>query len=595
MISSSLTILRQRIDWVGLGWAYLFFCYFSVVVQLLIFFTGTTGFEGLRNSFYLSTLWLIPIFLFPRFTKIISAIIGVMLWAASLVSLCYFSIYGQEFSQSVIFIMFESNSAEASEYISQYFSIELLFGLVIYTIIAILLWLKIRPVYLSNKLFTLFMCLLVVINVIGYPLANRMIKKQEPFPVAFEKAVIRMEPAVPWQLVLGYYQYQQQLSNMQKLLDNNASLPPLKNFKDSSGDAPRTLVLVIGESTSRLHMSLYGYQRETSPNLQMLQKTDKRLTVFNDVVASRPYTIEMLQQALTFGDQLSPDKYLTEPSLINVMKQAGYKTFWITNQQTMTERNTMLTTFSQIADQQYYLNNQRNQNAHQYDSVVFEPFAEVLKDKAPKKFIVIHLLGTHMSYKYRYPEEFVKFIKKDTVIPEGLDEDEVDIYNSYDNAVLYNDYVVSSLIKQFQATDPNGFLVYFSDHGEEVYGDAKHEKLGRNENDPTEGMYTVPFMIWTSPSWQKNNPRDFRKMVDRKYSNAHFIHTWSDLAGLSYDNYLPESSLVNKKFIYETRWIGEPTKNKLKSFDELFGGKPNNANNINVVKATTNILDIAED
>ncbi|MFO6427989.1 hypothetical protein ACLBOM_34695 [Escherichia coli] len=30
---------------------------------------------------------------------------------------------------------------------------------------------------------------------------------------------------------------------------------------------------------------------------------------------------------------------------MNMMKQAGYKTFWITNQQTMTARNTMLTVF----------------------------------------------------------------------------------------------------------------------------------------------------------------------------------------------------------------------------------------------------------
>ncbi|XNM71288.1 sulfatase-like hydrolase/transferase [Escherichia coli] len=39
-------------------------------------------------------------------------------------------------------------------------------------------------------------------------------------------------------------------------------------------------------------------------------------------------------------------------------------------------------------------------------------------------------------------------------------------YNSYDNANLYNDYVVSTLIKDYKATDPNGFLLYFSDHGE---------------------------------------------------------------------------------------------------------------------------------
>lgn len=45
------------------------------------------------------------------------------------------------------------------------------------------------------------------------------------------------------------------------------------------------------------------------------------------MVASRPYTIEVLQQVLTFADQEHPDRFLTDPSLMNLMKQAGYKTF----------------------------------------------------------------------------------------------------------------------------------------------------------------------------------------------------------------------------------------------------------------------------
>lgn len=49
---------------------------------------------------------------------------------------------------------------------------------------------------------------------------------------------------------------------------------------------------MIGESTQRGRMSLYGYPRETTPELDALHKTDPGLTVFNNVVTSRPYTIE---------------------------------------------------------------------------------------------------------------------------------------------------------------------------------------------------------------------------------------------------------------------------------------------------------------
>lgn len=565
-------------NWKALLWAILFFWYFSAVVQGLLYFSEVVGFEGFRNSLYLSLLWLIPLFLFPKQTKLIAALIGLLLWAASLSSLGYFMVYGQEFSQSVIFVMFESNTAEASEYMAQYFSFKLLFVMLAYSVVALLLWFKVKPIYLPKWIPSLA-SLVILSFVLIYPYVDRLVDNRESYGAAAESVLNRMEPAAPWQLVVGYYQYQKQLSRMEELLNDNRAIPPLANLKDKTGDRPRTLVLVIGESTTKAHMSLYGYPRNTNPQLTELKNTDQGLTVFNDVIAARPYTIEMLQQALTFADQKRPEDYLTTPSLINLMNQAGYKTFWITNQQTMTKRNTMLTTFSQMADEQEYLNNNRNQNAEQHDEVVIEPFKKALQDPAPKKFIVIHLLGTHMSYKYRYPDSYEIFKGKDSVMPSNLTEEQAFLYNSYDNAVRYNDFVVTSLIKSFKATTPYGFLVFLSDHGEEVYGDPKHEFIGRNEAVPTEAMYTIPFMIWRSPSWLNDYPVDFTSYVNRPYSSSHLIHTLSDLAGLSYDTFDPSNSLVNEHFIKKTRWIGDPAI-KLRSFDELFPNaspKPVNA------------------
>jgi len=559
---------RKRVDWAALGWLLLFFWYFSGVTQALILFSGTTGFAGFRDAFFLSSLWLAPPLLLPRFTKGIAAVIGLVLWGASLVGLSYFGIYKQEFSQSVIFVMFESNTAEAGEYFSQYFSLWLCLALLAYSVLAVVLWKRIRPISMPVYARVPLAVLLVVLNLF-YPFYKQMVTQERTFAQALEKVQSRMEPAVPWQLVVGYVQYRQQLDNMQKLLQQNASLPPLQNLKDSTGDEPRTLVLVLGESTTRQHMHLYGYGRDTTPNLDALAAEGKGLTVFHNVVAPRPYTIEVMQQILTFGDEQNPDKFLTDPSLINLMKQAGYKTFWITNQQTMTKRNTMLTTFSQQTDEPVYLNNQRNQNASQYDGVVLAPFEKALQDPAQKKFIVVHLLGTHMDYRYRYPDEFAYF-KDRQGVPSALSDDQVQTYNFYDNAVRYNDFVISSLIKRYSAANANGFMLYLSDHGEEVYSSGNHDRLGRNELDPTRPMYTIPFMVWTSPSWQAAHPRDLQAMADRSYSSSHLIHTLSDLAGLSYDRYEPAKSLVNPQFAAAPRWIGDPyRKNGLHEFDKL--------------------------
>lgn len=560
---------KPPFSWKALGWALLYFWFFSSLLQAIIYFSGYSGSTGLRDSLLFSSLWLIPVFLFPNRIRIIAAVIGVVLWAASLAALSYYVIYGQEFSQSVLYVMFETNANEASEYLSQYFSLKIVFIALAYTAVAILLWTRLRPVHIPSP-WRYLVSFALLYGLILHPMTVNTFIKHKSFEQTLNGLAARMEPAAPWQFISGYYQYRQQLTSLNSLLNENNALPPLAHFKDNSGDAPRTLVLVIGESTQRGRMSLYGYPRKTTPELDALHKSDPNLTVFNNVVTSRPYTIEILQQALTFANEKNPDLYLTQPSLMNMMKQAGYKTFWITNQQTMTARNTMLAVFSKQTDKQFYMNQQRTQSAREYDSNVLAPFKEVLADPAPKKFIIVHLLGTHIKYKFRYPDGQGKFDNNIDNVPPGLNSDELEAYNDYDSANVYNDHIIASLINDYKATDPNGFLLYFSDHGEEVYDTPPHKTQGRNEDNPTRHMYTVPFLLWTSEKWQAAHPRDFSQDVDRKYSSSELIHTWSDLAGFTYDGFDPTRAITNPQFKETTRWIGNPyKKNALIDYDTL--------------------------
>ncbi len=561
--------IGRSFSWSALGWALLYFCFFSTCLQLIIVASGYSGTNGLRDSILFSSLWLIPIILFPRLTKTIAALIGLLLWFTSVAALGYYVIYGQEFSQSVLFVMFETNANEAGEYLSQYFSLKMILIVLVYTLICLFLWTRLRPIYLP-KVWRWGFSIALLYGLIFNSIIMSTLGSHKSLDDALNNLASRMEPAAPWQFITGYYQYHQQLTEMNKLLSKNDQLPPLANFKDSSGSLPRTLVLVIGESTQRGRMSLYGYPRETTPGLDNLRKHDPQLTVFNNVVTSRPYTIEILQQALTFADEQHPDLYLTQPSLMNMMKQAGYKTFWITNQQTMTERNTMLTVFSKQTDKQYYMNQQRTQSAREYDTNVLAPFEKVLSDPAEKKFIIVHLLGTHIKYKFRYPEKSGVFDGNTQQIPAGLSDDQKEIYNDYDNAQHFNDSVVTQIINDYRKSNANGFLLYFSDHGEEVYDTPPHQTQGRNEENPTRHMYTIPFLVWTSPSWQAAHPRDLSHDVDRKYSSSQLIHTWSDLAGLSYEGYDATRSIASPEFKPMTRWIGNPyKKNGLIDYDKL--------------------------
>lgn len=555
----------------ALAWLTLFFCFFSTTLQVTVLIRGQSGSNGLRDSILYSLLWLIPALLLPDFTLPIAAAIGIVLWAASLSALIYYLIYGHEFSQSVLFVMFESNATEAGEYFSQYFNWRIAGLLALYTVAGIFLWTRLQPVYLPS-MWRYGVSLVILYALFGNKIW-RGYRRGWSWKKILARLLERMEPAAPWQLATAYYQYRSQLSGLQEQLAGNNEIPPLEDLVDKHGKLPRTVVLVLGESTQRGRMSLYGYRRQTTPELEALAASDPNLTVFNNVVSARPYTIEILQQVLSFADQENPDLYLTQPSLMNMMRQAGYKSFWITNQQTMTQRNTMLTVFSKQTDRQYYLNHQRRQNSRQYDDVVLAPFAEALADSAEKKFIVVHLLGTHINYKFRFPDNYARFNDREG-LPKNLTSEQAASWNDYDNANLFNDFLVSSLIKKFRDSDPNGFLVHFSDHGEEVFDTPPHNMQGRNESAPTRPMYEVPFMIWQSPQWAASQNIDMAMLTDRPYSLMDFIHTWSDLAGLSYKGFQPQKSLISPHWQPRIRFIGDPyQKNGLFDYDALPHGQ----------------------
>lgn len=534
---------------------FLFFYFFSAVYQSLCFISNISGFVGLRESFYMSFFWFIPILIFINYAKSLAAVIGIILWATSLFSLGYFILYNQEFSQSVIFIVFESNISESKEFLQTYFSWWIIPIFFIYTLIAYFIWKDLDNIEIQNK--SKLILILFSLFITTFTFNKTYLLSNFNFDKAMNKQLDNMQAASPWNLIAGYIKYKQDLNQMENLLSKNSSIPPLNNMKVKMENQPNTLVLVIGESTNRNRMSLYGYNRETTP---ILDAKRNDLLVFDNVFAARPYTIEILQQALTFADEENPNLYISKPNILNIMKQAGYTTYWVTNQQTQTTRNTMLTTFSKMADNQIYLNNNRRQNSSSYDEVILEPFKQIMDDKnIEKKFIVLHLLGAHARYDYRYPSSFSKFDNQKT--SQELNEKETTFYNYYDDAIYYNDFIISSIINIIENNNNPSSMLYFSDHGEEVFDDLKQKKMGRNEQDPTSAMYTVPFIIYGNKEWkQLFNLEKLKKFTHRVYSTSNLLHTFCDLAGISFDEFEPQKSIINEDYKILPILIGDPLK-----------------------------------
>lgn len=546
---------------------FFFFFYFSAIYNLLCIIFDVTGSIGLRESVYATFLWLIPILLFQKHAKKIAAYIGIFLWLGSLFSLNYFFLYGQEFSQSVIFIIFESNLVESTEFLKTYFQWWIIPFIAVYSFLSYYFWKKLPEIKTSSKVIYLFIVFSLLVPF--HKFLELYYVEKKPYEIAVYKQMTRMQASTPWNIVLGYVNYKNDLNQMEKLLERNSTLKPVENLKDNYKDEASTLILVLGESTNRNRMGIYGYNRDTTPNLDKI-KND--LILFDNVYSPRPYTIEVLQQALSFADEKNPNLYLNKPNLINIMKQAGYSTYWITNQQTQTKRNTMLTTFSKMCDNQIYLNNNQKQNSYSYDEVVLEPFKNVLADtKVKKKFIVVHLLGTHNKYEYRYPKDFAVFDNY-RIDDNRLNDREKKYYNDYDNAVFYNDYVVSKIIEDAKSNKDSTALLYLSDHGEEVFDNKNVKKLGRNEDAPTLSMYSIPFIIYQNSVF-KEKIKDFKslkKYTNREYSSSDLIYTFTDLAGLNFKEFDSSRSVINEEFSEKPVLIGDPSnKNKLRDIKDI--------------------------
>ncbi|TNF35301.1 MAG: phosphoethanolamine transferase CptA [Gammaproteobacteria bacterium] len=541
--------MKKWIDmrqWPQLLKVYVFFIWFSGVTQLLLLAAGKVSAVGLKNVLIYNVLWLLVPVWMHRWTRHWMVLAGSVLFLCGALSFGYYLMYGQELSQSIFYVIFESNLQEGSEFFRSYLRAWMIPLFLLYLLVPVLLWRAVQPLPASGKQ-KVVLAVFVVIAVAEPFVSHKSLAQ------GWNALVDRQAVVAPWNMLIHYEDYQENMASINRTLDNLSRIDvgPV-NSTDLS--AEQTYVLVIGESTNRQRMGIYGYARDTTPQLSALAD---ELMVFGDVNAAIPYTIESITSAFYFSDRHQVSKaYNREANLLMLMKQMGFSIFWITNQQTITHRNTLLTTFSKMADKAWYLNNNRLQSARQLDEDVFAPFQQALAEPAPRKLIVVHLLGTHFSYQFRYPENFARFTGEPPTTV-ALSSSEKATYNEYDNAVLYNDFVVSSLIRQFRDSQSYGALLYFSDHGEEVFDNGHFS--GRNALDPTSAMYTVPFLVWGSEGWkQAHQAGRWQQWLDRPFSLDDFVYAWCDLVAMDYDRCDANKSLFNPGFRRDAEWRVHP-------------------------------------
>ncbi|TXG34558.1 phosphoethanolamine transferase [Seonamhaeicola maritimus] len=409
------------------------------------------------------------------------------------------------FSSSYMFLLIESNKEELTEFSASYITLPI----ISFIILMATLFFLIRKVRITLNLpkkhligVFLFIGVIVVLKMTGLIERN-----------AYHNVV---------RGVYGYIELQNSVK-----FNNNILKEDINITSDNE-----VFVFVLGESTTSQHMQLYGYERETTPFLDSLKDN---LHIYDNVISSHVFTLKVVPKIITSLDYNSSGDSTT--SLIQIFKGAGFKTYWLANQRAISFHDNVINKIASSCHEFRFYTHLDDVKTTTLDDVIFPDYKRILKEPG-KKVIFIKLLGTHFDYNKRYPEDYDKFTNSNKSTKKQR------IINYYDNAVLYNDYIVYSFIEELEKHNKKSALLYLSDHGENVYDDS--DFFGRSEAVLRESMFEVPFFVWTSKDFEF--PNDFEYKPNRAFMTDNTYESIGHLFGVLYSDMDKDKSIFSKSF-----------------------------------------------
>ncbi|SHE55753.1 heptose-I-phosphate ethanolaminephosphotransferase [Dysgonomonas macrotermitis] len=499
------------------------------------------------NCILFIAILILLLFASPRWEKRIYTGIFVIAYLPGSIYISYLLFAHVLLQGNSIISLFETNPTESKEFLAHYFNPWIIVGFVVYIFLCFFIIWKMRAVprikIKEHKALFVSALVGVILFLVVPPLSK---------PVYFI------------QFYKLFVHYKIRLDKEEKAIIARQSQAYVVNDIDSAYQ--KTIVLVIGESLTRTHMSLYGYPRETNPRLASLGDS---LLVYKDVLSPQVHTIPVLRSVMTMADRNNPNNITQKPSLIELFNRAGYKTYFISTQPF---GGNFKTSYDALLNLSQYSCDLSIEN--QPDEIVLPKFEEVLKQQTSakqNKLIIIHLIGNHMAYEFRYTPSFNVFNNnKDHMIKETeyRDKQAIHTIDKYDNSVLYNDDLVYKLIKTLQNKQKGeSALIYFSDHGEEIY-DMRNFSGHAYEKISTY-MCEVPFVVWLSSNY-RNMRSDLSIVPERPYSTGDVIFSISDLANLKYEDYDDTKSIFSKNFVPTERYIGNKTYDEVKALQKNY-------------------------
>jgi len=372
-------------------------------------------------------------------------------------------------------------------------------------------------------------------------------------------------PGFPFGVPLRFWSYAQE---RQRLLDAKNIVDGIQvSASNQEGSAEKaTLILVIGESANSENWGVNGYARDTTPQVAAMADAVSLRNVVTPWTATRLSVPVLLtgQQ-----DRISGMSPLEAPSLLAIFRAAGWKTYWLSNQAPLGQHDSAIGLYAAQADVVRYFSVADFNSTANTDDVLIKPVLKVLKsDLSPRKLIVVHLLGSHVEYHFRYPSSFNRFQ------PSGTDSSEPGelktLMNSYDNSIFFTDYLLAQFVGLLNKNsgNENSSLIYVSDHGQAL---PTYECPQWGHSHIAETTYRVPAMIWMSKESQRSHKGALARLKavrDQPLHTSQVFDTVIDLAKIE------TSSMQLQKSWISPEW--RPARRLIRAgadFDEIrFGG-----------------------
>ncbi len=246
------------------------------------------------------------------------------------------------------------------------------------------------------------------------------------------------------------------------LKDSNKEVKTYKPYeiKYIKNDNPINIVFILGESVNANHIGLLGYERDTTPNLSKLAKDDENF-IAKKAISSSVLTKVSLPMMMNLAYHHDDIKHILseQTHLFKLAKKAGFKTYYISDQ-TEAEATAMAPNYIDVL----YTKESYPLKAEQIgDMILLEKLKEHLDEfKTGKNFIVFHQRNAHSPYEFGY-----RGYARGGVFDIEQKDNKTYKINSYDNAMIFNDYLIYSIFSTFKdSVKIPSYMLFTPDHGE---------------------------------------------------------------------------------------------------------------------------------